>query len=152
MGFVNKILSKPKLYFVSVLTVFRGYFFTLTLQVIFLFPDFTVIVAVPFFFATIFPFDLLLLLWNWNFYKLLLLAGDWCESDFQLKAFSFFGKDYIPFIHENSNCFYNTFLHFYLVNPTASVGISDGYRFFRLFSSDFALLIHFDNFLIGGAD
>ena len=48
---------KPKLYFVSVLTVFWGYFFTLTLQVIFLFPDFTVIVAVPFFFATIFPFE-----------------------------------------------------------------------------------------------
>lgn len=58
LGFVNKkILSKPKLYFVSVLTVFWGYFFTLTLQVIFLFPDFTVIVAVPFFFATIFPFE-----------------------------------------------------------------------------------------------
>ena len=49
--------------------------------------------------------------------------------------------------------FYNTFLHFYLVNPTASVGISDGYRCFSgFFPSDFALLIHFDNLLIGGAD
>ena len=82
-----------------------------------------------------------------------MLAGDWCESDSQLKAFSFFGKDYIPFIHGNSNCFYNTFLHFYLINPTASVGISDSYRCFSgFFPSDFALLIHFDNFLIGGAD
>ena len=45
------------------------------------------------------------------------------------------------------------FLHFYPENPAASVGISDGYRCFSgFFTSDFALLIHFDNFLIGGAD
>ena len=82
-----------------------------------------------------------------------MLAGDWCASNFQLKAFSFSGKDYIPFIHGNSRCFYNAFLHFYLVNPTASVGISDGYRCFSgFFPSDFALLIHFDNLFIGGAD
>ena len=82
-----------------------------------------------------------------------MLAGDWGESDLQLKAFSFFGKDYIPFIHGNSSCFYNAFLHFYLENPAASAGISDSYRCFSgFFTSDFAFLIHFDNLLIGGAD
>ena len=82
-----------------------------------------------------------------------MLASDWCESNFQLKAFSFSGKDYIPFIHGNSSCFYNTFLHFYLVNPTASVGISDRYRCFSgFFSSNLTFLVHFGDLLIGGAD
>ena len=82
-----------------------------------------------------------------------MLAGDWCESDSQLKAFSFFGKDYIPFIHGNSSCFYNAFLHFYLENPAASVGISDRYRCFSgFFSSNLTFLVHFCDLLIGGAD
>lgn len=82
-----------------------------------------------------------------------MLAGDWCESDSQLKAFSFFGKDYIPFIHGNRRCFYNAFLHFYLENPAASVGISDRYRCFSgFFSSNLTFLVHFGDLLIGGAD